>query len=268
MYRPDGRPPVAARAFRGPPAPCGGPARGPQGTKWPTPSLSVRHMNQHSQHTPDAQDASPSPAPDEALSRATVIAARPLRPLPALIFASRWLQLPLYLGLIVAQAVYVEHFLMELWHLVMAAFGDQHALDALVTSIGYRSDVPVTKINETVIMLVVLALIDVVMISNLLIMVIVGGFETFVSRMDLQGHPDQPEWLSHVNASVLKVKLAMSIIGISSIHLLKTFINADNYTDRTLIAQTAIHLTFLLSAMAIAYTDKLMSSAYKQDGHH
>ena len=117
------------------------------------------------------------------------------------------------------------------------------------------------------IMLVVLALIDVVMISNLLIMVIVGGFETFVSRMDLQGHPDQPEWLSHVNASVLKVKLAMSIIGISSIHLLKTFINADNYTDRTLIAQTAIHLTFLLSAMAIAYTDKLMSGAYKQDKH-
>ena len=225
-------------------------------------------MNQHSQHTPAAQDASPSPAPDEALSRATVIAARPLRPLPALIFASRWLQLPLYLGLIVAQAVYVEHFLMELWHLVMAAFGDQHALDALVTSIGYRSDVPVTKINETVIMLVVLALIDVVMISNLLIMVIVGGYETFVSRMDLEGHRDQPEWLSHVNASVLKVKLAMSIIGISSIHLLKTFINADNYSDRTLIAQTVIHLAFLASAMAIAYTDKLMSSAYKQDGHH
>ena len=86
--------------------------------------------------------------------------------------------------------------------------------------------------------------------------------------MDLEGHRDQPEWLSHVNASVLKVKLAMSIIGISSIHLLKTFINADNYSDRTLIAQTVIHLAFLASAMAIAYTDKLMSSAYKQDGHH
>ena len=74
---------------------------------------------------------------------------------------------------------------------------------------------PVTSLNETVIMLVVLALIDVVMISNLLIMVIVGGYETFVSRMDLEGHPDQPEWLSHVNASVLKVKLATAIIGIS-----------------------------------------------------
>ena len=140
-------------------------------------------------------------------------AQRPLRPLPSLIFASRWLQLPLYLGLIVAQGVYVVHFLVELWHLVEAAFGHQGALQALVTSIGYKSDAPVTSLNETVIMLVVLALIDVVMISNLLIMVIVGGYETFVSRLNLEGHEDQPEWLDHVNASVLKVKLALSIIG-------------------------------------------------------
>ena len=110
-------------------------------------------------------------------------------------------------------------------------------------------------------MLVVLALIDVVMISNLLIMVIVGGYETFISRMNLEGHPDQPEWLSHVNASVLKVKLATAIIGISSIHLLKTFISAANYSEKVLIAQTAIHITFLLSAMAIAYTDRLMSAS-------
>jgi uncharacterized protein (TIGR00645 family) len=183
----------------------------------------------------------------------------PLRPLPGLIFASRWLQLPLYLGLIAAQAVYVFHFWVELVHLLEAAFGSQNALQQLITSIGYKQSVPITSLNETVIMLVVLALIDVVMISNLLIMVIVGGYETFVSRMGLQGHPDQPEWLSHVNASVLKVKLATAIIGISSIHLLKTFINADNYTDRVLIAQTAIHITFLLSAIAIAYTDKIMS---------
>ncbi|MDB5899563.1 MAG: hypothetical protein JWP22_4349 [Ramlibacter sp.] len=182
----------------------------------------------------------------------------PLRPLPNLIFASRWLQLPLYLGLIAAQAVYVVHFLLELWYLVLAAFGSQDALHHLTTSIGY-SGTPVTALNETIIMLVVLALIDVVMISNLLIMVIVGGYETFVSRMGLEGHRDQPEWLSHVNASVLKVKLATAIIGISSIHLLKTFINAGNYTDRVLIAQTAIHITFLLSAMAIAYTDRLMA---------
>lgn len=184
---------------------------------------------------------------------------RRMRPIPTFIFASRWLQLPLYLGLIAAQGVYVFHFWIELVHLLEAAFGNQTALQALITSIGYKETFTTTALNETIIMLVVLALIDVVMISNLLIMVIVGGYETFVSRMDLEGHPDQPEWLSHVNASVLKVKLATAIIGISSIHLLKTFINAANYDEKVLIAQTAIHITFLLSAMAIAYTDRLMS---------
>ncbi|MCA0324013.1 MAG: TIGR00645 family protein [Proteobacteria bacterium] len=191
---------------------------------------------------------------------------RPLRPLPAIIFASRWLQLPLYLGLILAQGVYVMHFMVELFHLIEAAFGNKAALQALVTSIGYKGDVMPEALNETLIMLVVLALIDVVMISNLLIMVIVGGYETFVSRLRLEGHPDQPEWLDHVNASVLKVKLALSIIGISSIHLLKTFINAGNYSDKVLIAQTLIHITFLLSAVAIAYTDKLVSST--SSNHH
>ena len=184
---------------------------------------------------------------------------RRMRPIPSFIFASRWLQLPLYLGLIAAQCVYVFHFWIELVHLLEAAFGSQTALQALITSIGYKETITITALNETIIMLVVLALIDVVMISNLLIMVIVGGYETFVSRMDLEGHPDQPEWLSHVNASVLKVKLATAIIGISSIHLLKTFINAANYDEKVLIAQTAIHITFLLSAIAIAYTDKIMS---------
>jgi uncharacterized protein (TIGR00645 family) len=181
-------------------------------------------------------------------------------PLPRMIFMSRWLQLPLYLGLIAAQGVYVWHFLLELLHLIEAAFGSQEALAALIKSIGYKSDVQITGLNETVIMLVVLALIDVVMISNLLIMVIVGGYETFVSRMNLQGHPDQPEWLSHVNASVLKVKLATAIIGISSIHLLKTFINAAQYTEQVLLWQTVIHITFLASAMAIAATDRLMAA--------
>ena len=187
------------------------------------------------------------------------------RPLPSFIFASRWLQLPLYLGLIVAQCVYVFHFWVELVHLVEAAFGNPAALTKLVTSIGYKSDAVVTQLNETVIMLVVLALIDVVMISNLLIMVIVGGYETFVSRLNLEGHPDQPEWLSHVNASVLKVKLATAIIGISSIHLLKTFINAANYTDKVLLWQTVIHIAFLFSALAIALSDRLMSPGQKAD---
>jgi uncharacterized protein (TIGR00645 family) len=193
----------------------------------------------------------------------------PLRmpPLSRLIFASRWLQLPLYLGLIAAQGVYVYHFLVELIHLIEAVFGSQAALQSLVTSIGYKSDVPLTALNETVIMLVVLALIDVVMISNLLIMVIVGGYETFVSRMNLEGHPDQPEWLSHVNASVLKVKLATAIIGISSIHLLKTFINAANYDTKVLLWQTVIHMAFLLSALAIALTDRLMSQPAQDQKH-
>jgi uncharacterized protein (TIGR00645 family) len=183
---------------------------------------------------------------------------RPLGTLASLIFASRWLQMPLYLGLIAAQAVYVWHFFIELYHLVFAAFGSQSDIQALMTSVGYKTVPPLEQLNEVVIMLVVLALIDVVMISNLLIMVIVGGYETFVSRMNLQDHPDQPEWLSHVNASVLKVKLATAIIGISSIHLLKTFINAENYSEKVLMWQTIIHVVFLLSAMAIAYTDKLM----------
>jgi uncharacterized protein (TIGR00645 family) len=183
-----------------------------------------------------------------------------LRALPNFIFATRWLQLPLYLGLILAQCVYVFHFWIELKHLIEAVFGNKEALVQLVNSIGYKADADwVPALNETVIMLVVLGLIDVVMISNLLIMVIVGGYETFVSRMHLEGHPDQPEWLSHVNASVLKVKLATAIIGISSIHLLKTFINAENYSEKVLLWQTLIHLAFLFSALAIAWTDRLMS---------
>jgi uncharacterized protein (TIGR00645 family) len=197
--------------------------------------------------------------------------------LPALIFSSRWLQLPLYLGLIVAQGVYVFLFLKELWHLIHDA----------------------ASLTEQSIMLIVLGLIDVVMISNLLVMVIVGGYETFVSRLKLEGHPDQPEWLSHVNASVLKVKLAMAIIGISSIHLLKTFIEAGSLgglpvcgtaagmeasqalasigstnrgcttvTPSGVMWQTLIHSVFILSALGIAWTDRIMSKGLKPSAQH
>ena len=182
-----------------------------------------------------------------------------LRPLPRLIFASRWLQLPLYLGLIVAQGVYVWQFWVELVHLVQAATGNTESARAVIASVTPPNAAPDFKMGrETVIMLLVLGLIDVVMISNLLIMVIVGGYETFVSRMDLESHPDQPEWLSHVNASVLKVKLATAIVGISSIHLLRTFINAEAYDTKTLFYQTTIHIAFLLSAMAIAAVDRIL----------
>jgi len=179
--------------------------------------------------------------------------------LATLIFSSRWLQLPLYLGLIVAQGVYVFLFMKELTHLILIA----------------------KKVTEQSIMLIVLGLIDVVMISNLLMMVIVGGYETFVSRLRLHNHPDQPEWLSHVNASVLKVKLAMAIIGISSVHLLKTFIAAGEIgrpvaavsadlavvtpmavpTAEGVMWQTIIHAIFILSAIGIAWTDRLMQPA-------
>jgi uncharacterized protein (TIGR00645 family) len=175
----------------------------------------------------------------------------PLRILATLIFGSRWLQVPLYLGLIIAQCVYVFLFMKELIHLIghAGAFGEQQ------------------------IMLIVLGLIDVVMISNLLVMVIVGGYETFVSRLKLEGHPDQPEWLSHVNASVLKIKLAMAIIGISSIHLLKTFIEAGNlgsegarFTEAGVMWQTLIHIVFILSAIGIAYVDYLGQSISQKNG--
>jgi len=175
-----------------------------------------------------------------------------LRPLPQLIFSARWLQLPLYLGLIVAQCVYVVLFLKELWHLVLGAM----------------------RFSEQEIMLVVLGLIDVVMISNLLIMVIVGGYETFVSRLELEKHPDQPEWLSHVNASVLKIKLAMAIIGISSIHLLRTFIYAGSlgkeggpFTETGVMWQTIIHGLFVLSAIGIAYVERLNQPVHAKEQH-
>src|SRR3569833_1124723 len=172
-----------------------------------------------------------------------------LRPIPMLIFGSRWLQLPRYIGLIAGQGVYVILFMKELWHLI------NHSFD----------------FSEQQIMLVVLGLIDVVMISNLLVMVSVGGYETFVSRLNLQGHPDEPEWLNHVNASVLKIKLAMAIIGISSIHLLRTFIEAGGlasgktaYTETGVMWQTIIHGVFIMSAIGIALVAKLSHASLEE----
>lgn len=163
-----------------------------------------------------------------------------------LIFSSRWLQAPLYLGLIVAQGIYVVQFMMELSHLVA----------------------DIAHLDEAKTMLIVLGLIDVVMIANLLIMVIIGGYETFVSKLDIEGHPDQPEWLSHVNAGVLKVKLATALIGISSIHLLKSFINAAQLEDRVLTWQVGIHVVFVFSAFMMAVTDKVMNQTLNLQSKH
>ena len=174
--------------------------------------------------------------------------------LGSFIFLSRWLQAPLYVGLIVAQGVYVYHFLKELLHLVEKA----------------------PSIDETTIMMTVLALVDVVMIANLLVMVIVGGYETFVSRLNLEGHPDQPEWLSHVNAGVLKVKLATALIGISSVNLLKTFIEVGTkpIPDNAIMWQVVLHITFVVSALLLAVTDRisnqtaLASTMHSSPDHH
>jgi uncharacterized protein (TIGR00645 family) len=175
----------------------------------------------------------------------TTAAPARLRPIPTVIFAARWLQLPLYLGLILAMGIYVVQFWKEMMHLLQI--------------------VAAKDISETEIMLGVLGLIDVVMIANLLIMVIIGGYETFVSRMYIENHPDQPEWLSHVNASVLKVKLATAIIGISSIHLLKTFINAGQLDEKQMMWQVIIHIAFLFSALAIAAADRVLGVKYHEE---
>lgn len=174
------------------------------------------------------------------------------RTLAGFIFASRWLQAPLYLGLIIAQGVYVVLFFVELWHL-------------------FENVIVTRTIDETDVMLSVLALIDIVMIANLLIMVIIGGYETFVSKIRVNGHHDEPDWLSHVNANLLKVKLAISIISISSIHLLKTFIEVGKMNDGVVLKtdgtvlysstgvfwEVMIHLAFIVSALALAWIDHL-----------
>ncbi len=183
------------------------------------------------------------------------------RTLAGFIFASRWLQAPLYLGLIVAQAVYVVLFFVELWHLVENVVASGH-------------------ISETDVMLSVLALIDIVMIANLLIMVIIGGYETFVSKIRVNGHHDEPDWLSHVNANLLKVKLAISIISISSIHLLKTFIEVGRmnggvvtdasgsviYSGEGVMWEVLIHLAFIVSALALAWIDRMSHHGDKPKG--
>ncbi|MDR3448462.1 MAG: TIGR00645 family protein [Alphaproteobacteria bacterium] len=160
-------------------------------------------------------------------------------PLGRVIFLSRWLQVPLYLGLIFAQGLYCYRFIIEVADLIMHGVGWP----------------------ETKVMMAVLGLIDVVMISNLLIMVIIGGYQTFVSRLQLDGHPDRPEWLDRANTSTLKIKLSLSLISISSINLLETFINVAELPDRYILWQVVIHAAFLLSAIAMAYIDKLSHDA-------
>lgn len=153
-----------------------------------------------------------------------------------IIFSSRWFQAPLYLGLIVAGVLYAYKFMIELIHLATS----------------------VNAITEEVLMLGVLTLVDITMVANLLVMVIIGGYATFVSRIDLQGHPDKPDWLDKIDAGALKVKLATALVGISGIHLLKAFINIKEKTSEQIMWQVIIHVVFLLSSIMLAYTENLM----------
>lgn len=164
--------------------------------------------------------------------------------LPRIIFMSRWLQVPLYLGLIFAQALYAYRFILEVYDLVMHGAGRP----------------------ESEVMMAVLGLIDIVMISNLLIMVIVGGYETFVSKLRIEDHPDRPEWLDRANTSTLKIKLSLSLITISSIHLLQTFINVDQQSDRSIQWQVIIFVVFVVSAFVMAWTDQVSHATHPAGG--
>lgn len=159
----------------------------------------------------------------------------------SIVFASRWIQAPLYAGLIVAELLYAYKFLIELWEMVTH----------------------IHKMEETVFMLGVLGLIDVTMVANLLTMVVIGGYATFVSKLDLEGHPDRPDWLTHVDPGTIKIKLAASLIGISSIHLLKGFVDVANENPEHLKWKIFIHMTFLASAILLAWTDKIMQKDKK-----
>lgn len=158
-----------------------------------------------------------------------------------IIFMGRWLQAPLYLGLIVILGAYAYRFIIELAGLMLHL----NSLDNTTTMLG------------------VLDLIDVVMIANLLIMVIVGGYETFVSPLHLKNNPDHPEWLDEVNAGTMKVKLALALIGISSIHLLRTFIDPSKQTNFSVMWQVLIHMTLVISAISIAFTNLIMSKNHR-----
>lgn len=146
------------------------------------------------------------------------------------VFASRWIQAPLYGGLIIAELLYAYKFLIELWEMILH----------------------IQKLEETVFMLGVLGLVDVTMVANLLTMVIIGGYATFVSKLDLETHPDRPDWLTHVDPGTIKIKLAASLVGISSIHLLKSFVDIANENPEHVKWKIFIHMTFLGSAILLA----------------
>lgn len=161
------------------------------------------------------------------------------RGLETLIFWSRWFQAPMYLGLVLGALIYAYKFLVELVHLC------RH----------------VNTLTEEAVMLGVLTLVDITMVANLITMVVIGGYSSFVSRLDVEDHEDRPDWLETVDAGSLKIKLVASLIGISAIHLLKSFINLDEKPVEQVKWQVIIHTTFLFSAIALAICERILHPA-------
>lgn len=161
-----------------------------------------------------------------------------------IIFSSRWIQAPIYGGLIVGAVLYSYKFLVELIH--------------LCATVG--------TIKEEVLMLGILTLVDITMVLNLLVMVIIGGYATFVSRMHLDHHEDRPDWLEKIDAGTLKVKLAGALVGISGIHLLKSFINIGNKNLEQVKWEIIIHVVFLFSTLMLAYTEKVLHASHHPAG--
>lgn len=162
------------------------------------------------------------------------------RPFERLMYASRWLLAPIYLGLSLALVALGIKFFQELLHLL------PH----------------VTEIAEADIVLVVLSLIDIALVGGLLVMVMFSGYENFVSRIDLDEGSEKLSWLGTLDTNSLKNKVAASIVAISSIHLLKVFMNADNINNDKLLWYVLIHLTFVVSAFAMGILDKLTKKAH------
>jgi len=161
------------------------------------------------------------------------------------IFFSRWIQLPVYLGLIIASILYAVKFMMQLWHLISNF----------------------TSLNENMIMLSVLGLIDISMVINLLVVVFIGGYWTFVSKIEFDNHVDKPDWLNKINASTLKIKLIISLVSISGVHLLKTFVDIHNIPLQDALLQIGIHIVFIISAVLLAWADKIMHFQEVSDQH-
>ena len=168
------------------------------------------------------------------------------------VYSSRWIQAVLYLGLILGSGLYCYKFLAQLVHMFQTA----------------------PSVTEEQMMLSVLGLVDMSMVANLVYMVVVGGYTMFVSKIDIAHHPDRPEWLESTNANTLKIKLASSLVGVSGIHLLKTFIELghsqghEEVSQMQVMWQVLIHLTFLASAIALAFTEWLLHPPAVHGEHH